>query len=85
MRVVDGLKSNRNGADYGRRTPHRPRHRACAGSIAVVLHVRRSNDEANGLLHKITEQCGRAHVVSGDLADAAAVDKSFLQPPHSGR
>jgi len=46
-----------------------------ASGYAVVLHVRRSNDEANGLLHKITEQCGRAHVVSGDLADAAAADK----------
>jgi NAD(P)-dependent dehydrogenase (short-subunit alcohol dehydrogenase family) len=46
-----------------------------APGYAFVLPVRRSDDEANGLLHKITGQGGCAHVVSGDLADAAAVDK----------
>lgn len=46
-----------------------------ASGYAVVLHVRRSNDEADALVREVAEQRGRAHVVSGDLADPAAVEK----------
>jgi NAD(P)-dependent dehydrogenase (short-subunit alcohol dehydrogenase family) len=46
-----------------------------ASGYAVVLHVRRSDEEENAVGRQIVEQGGRAHVVSGDLADAAAVEK----------
>ncbi len=45
-----------------------------ASGYAVVLHVRRSDEEENAVGRQIVEQGGRAHVVNGDLADAAAVE-----------
>lgn len=73
------MVSDRNGTALitgGARRIGRAIALALSGSgYAVVLHVRRLNDEADALVRQIAEQGGRAHVVSGDLADAAAVEK----------
>lgn len=42
---------------------------------AVVLHANHSRDEAEALAATITGEGGRAAVVTGDLADAAAVSR----------
>ncbi len=44
-----------------------------AAGYAVVLHANRSRAEAEKLAGDIAGQGGRAHVVAGDLADAAGV------------
>jgi NAD(P)-dependent dehydrogenase (short-subunit alcohol dehydrogenase family) len=46
-----------------------------AAGYAVVLHARRSDDEANEVVRHIVGQGGRAHIVAGDLADRAAVER----------
>jgi NAD(P)-dependent dehydrogenase (short-subunit alcohol dehydrogenase family) len=46
-----------------------------ASGYAVVLHVRREDDAADALVRTIAEQGGRPNIVTGDLSDAAAVEK----------
>ena len=44
-----------------------------AAGYAVVLHAHRSRADAEALVAEIAGRGGRAHVVAGDLADAAGV------------
>jgi NAD(P)-dependent dehydrogenase (short-subunit alcohol dehydrogenase family) len=46
-----------------------------AAGYAIVLHVRHSDEHADALMREIEERGGRAHIVEGDLADPAAVDR----------